>query len=224
MTNNNKNWQPDGDLIASTGQAKFSRREILHSSLAAGSVGMLPLVAASCATPMAQVAAVPTVLDEQTESILTAFINRIIPTDASGPGAGDAGVARYINRSLMEWNQGDITLITEGLQQLDGVASARFGQTFTQLSAPDQDELLVSMEAGTLETFTTAQALFNRLYRLTLEGMFSDPYYGGNANYAGWDLIGYPGAVLGSSTDMQKMGGRLPALHTSAYGEAHDGH
>lgn len=224
MTNNNKNWQPDGDLIASTGQAKFSRREILHSGLAAGSVGMLPLVTASCAPPIAQVAVVPTVLDEQTESILIAFINRIIPTDASGPSAGDAGVARYINRSLMEWNQGDITLITEGLQQLDGVASARFGQTFAQLSATDQDELLVLMEAGTLETFTTAQALFNRLYRLTLEGMFSDPYYGGNANYAGWDLIGYPGVVLGSSTDMQKMGGRLPALHTSAYGEAHDGH
>jgi hypothetical protein len=37
-------------------------------------------------------------------------------------------------------------------------------------------------------------------------------------------LIGYPGAVLGSTQEMQQMGGRLPPLHTSAYGEEHDGH
>ena len=91
-------------------------------------------------------------------------------------------------------------------------------------SAEQQDELLMAMEAGQLAGFDNAQAVFNRLYRLVLEGMFSDPFYGGNANYAGWDLIGYPGAVLGSTADMQKMGGRLPALHTSAYGEQHDGH
>jgi hypothetical protein len=80
------------------------------------------------------------------------------------------------------------------------------------------------MEAGTLDNFANSQQVFNRLHRLTLEGMFSDPYYGGNASYAGWDLIGYPGAVLGSTSDMQQMGGRLPALHTSAYGAEHDGH
>jgi hypothetical protein len=27
----------------------------------------------------------------------------------------------------------------------------------------------------------------------TLQGTFGDPYYGGNANFVGWDLIGYPG-------------------------------
>ena len=30
----------------------------------------------------------------------------------------------------------------------------------------------------------------------TREGMFSDPIYGGNVNFAGWDLIGYPGIKL----------------------------
>ena len=28
----------------------------------------------------------------------------------------------------------------------------------------------------------------------TYEGMFSDPLYGGNRDYAGWKLVGYPGA------------------------------
>ena len=27
----------------------------------------------------------------------------------------------------------------------------------------------------------------------TLQGTFGDPYYGGNANFVGWDLIGFPG-------------------------------
>ncbi|HEU5086677.1 MAG TPA: gluconate 2-dehydrogenase subunit 3 family protein, partial [Roseiflexaceae bacterium] len=30
--------------------------------------------------------------------------------------------------------------------------------------------------------------------RHTMEGMFSDPAYGGNRDYVGWKLIGYPGA------------------------------
>ena len=28
----------------------------------------------------------------------------------------------------------------------------------------------------------------------TNEGMFADPIYGGNRDFAGWKLIGYPGA------------------------------
>ena len=26
-----------------------------------------------------------------------------------------------------------------------------------------------------------------------IQGTFSDPFYGGNMNFVGWDLIGYPG-------------------------------
>ncbi len=39
-----------------------------------------------------------------------------------------------------------------------------------------------------------------------MEGMFGDPYYGGNKNFAGWDLIRYPGPRLATSADDQKMG------------------
>ena len=40
----------------------------------------------------------------------------------------------------------------------------------------------------------SAQSFFHTLRRHTLEGMFSDPVYGGNRNLAGWKLVGYPGA------------------------------
>jgi gluconate 2-dehydrogenase gamma chain len=199
----------------------ISRRAMLRSGIAAGSATLIPLVTVSCSTnpPPA-----PDALSADLNAVLDAFADRIMPADANGPGAAASGVARYINRSLVEWNQVDLPLLSTGLQALDAAARARHMQAFTALTAEQQDELLLAMEGGQVQGFDNSQAVFNRLYRLVLEGMFSDPYYGGNANYAGWDLIGYPGAVLGSTEEMQQMGGRLPPLHTSAYGEQHDGH
>ena len=34
---------------------------------------------------------------------------------------------------------------------------------------------------------------FTLVLNHTRQGMFGDPYYGGNANFVGWDLLGYPG-------------------------------
>lgn len=193
----------------------LSRRKLLAGS------ALLPLVNVSCSTPPA--APAPEVLAAELRAVLDAFADRIIPADSNGPGAAASGVSRYIERSLAEWNQADLPLLTQGLQALDSAARAQHAQGFTALSPPQQDELLLAMEAGRVAGFDNAQAVFNRLHRLVLEGMFSDPYYGGNANYAGWDLIGYPGAVLGSTVEMQQMGARLPPLHTSAYGAQYDG-
>lgn len=206
-------------------RGKVSRRGVLRGGLSAGTAVLIPLVNTSCST--AQNAAATTSsspLDASANAVLTAFVDRIVPADESGPAASDCGVVRYINRSLTEWNQTDVPALSTGLQALDQVARSRHSQDFAALSATQQDALLSDLESGVVTEIPNGQQLFNRLHRLTLEGMFSDPYYGGNANYAGWDLIGYPGAVLASTQDMQKMGERLPALHTSAYGAEHDGH
>lgn len=209
-----ENLAPQRRAPATGPQSTLSRRTLLTGS------ALLPLVNVSCSTPPAPA---PDLLGPELNAVLDAFAERIIPADESGPGAAASGVGRYINRSLSEWNQADLPLLSAGLQALDAAARALHTRSFTALSASEQDEMLVAMEAGQLAGFDNAQAVFNRLHRLVLEGMFSDPYYGGNANYAGWDLIGYPGAVLGSTEEMQRMGARLPPLHTSAYGAAYDG-
>ena len=36
--------------------------------------------------------------------------------------------------------------------------------------------------------------LFDELWTLTNEGYFADPIYGGNKSYAGWKMVGFPGA------------------------------
>ena len=34
---------------------------------------------------------------------------------------------------------------------------------------------------------------FEALLKITMEGFFADPIYGGNRNKAGWRMVGYPG-------------------------------
>lgn len=57
---------------------------------------------------------------------------------------------------------------------------------FADLSAAERDQGLRAIERTTLF----------QLLRHTIEGMFSDPLHGGNANMIGWQSIGYPGPAM----------------------------
>ena len=63
-------------------------------------------------------------------------------------------------------------------------------------------------------------ATFFELARMhTIQGTFCDPYYGGNANFFGWDLIGYPGIRMAVDEDEQRL--KKPAVvRQSAYDDA----
>ncbi len=58
--------------------------------------------------------------------------------------------------------------------------------------------MLTALDQGKATGFTwpTAQAFFNTVRTHTMEGMFADPIYGGNKDFAGWELVGFPGAQL----------------------------
>ena len=194
----------------------FSRRTVLGGAVSAT---LIPLGA--CTTPVGEPP--QRALTREAWLILEAFTDRLIPADSNGPGAVAAGVPYYIDNSLANWNAGERDTLSEGLFALTRAARSRYDRDFQLLPDANKDELLMAMEAGSIAGFDNAADIFNRLHRLTLEGMFSDPYYGGNQDYIGWDLIGYPGAVMASTPEMQRMGGRLPPLHTSAYGSDYDG-
>lgn len=51
-------------------------------------------------------------------------------------------------------------------------------------------------------------AFFSTVRTDTIEGMFSDPSYGGNEGYAGWLMIGYPGAQRAYSPAQMLLGVR----------------
>lgn len=140
---------------------------------------------------------------------LVAFIDRLIPRDELGPGAVDAGAQIYIDRVLAGPNASEKESFIQGLEGVDANAKKLFGAAFAELSADQRDQVLTEMLNG---------PFFNRARRLTLEGMFSDPYYGGNKNFAGWDLIRYPGPRPAVAPDDQKLNVAIKPYRVSAYG------
>jgi len=152
---------------------------------------------------------------------LEAVVERLIPSDEHGPGARQARAAHYIDRALAGPLARLKSRYVSGLGALNAHAESAKGALFAKLPPADQDEILTEMEKGKLSGFTpNAAAFFNMVHQHTLEGMFSDPYYGGNANYVGWDLIGYPGVRMAVALEDQRMSVAPTAVRQSAYDDA----
>jgi gluconate 2-dehydrogenase gamma chain len=192
---------------------EISRRAVIISA------ALVPVAALTVAAQTPQPA-----LSAAQLRILSAFVDRLIPKDELGPGASESGVPEYINRSLGDYLAGEKTAFVDGLEATDALARRSQNAAFADLTPAQQDALLTAMENGSAEGFANSAAFFNRARRLALEGMFGDPYYGGNKNFAGWDLIKYPGPRLATTADDQKMGVEIKPYHHSAYGNADHGH
>src|SRR5207237_1511323 len=111
-------------------------------------------------------------------------------------GARDAGVLNYIDLALAGAYAELQDFYRRGLAQLDGYCRKTFNEPFQRLGAARQDEVITALAEGKAAGFAwpTAQAFFNTLRTHTMEGMFADPIYGGNKDFAGWRLVGFPGA------------------------------
>ena len=61
-----------------------------------------------------------------------------------------------------------------------------------------------------------ARTFFGTLYQNVMEGMFSDPIYGGNRDKAGWKMIGFPGVIANHAQDIVKFRDKkFPAEYVS---------
>jgi gluconate 2-dehydrogenase gamma chain len=148
---------------------------------------------------------------------LQAIVARLIPTDASGPGATEARAAHYIDRALGGALAASRDAYRVGLAALNGYAQASRKGSFAQLPPADQDAVLQELEMDAAAGFAGSGIFFNLLLAHTLQGTFGDPYYGGNANFVGWDLIGYPGVRLTVAPADQRLDARPAPTHQSAY-------
>ena len=150
--------------------------------------------------------------------LLEAICARIVPTDANGPGAREARAAHYIDRALGGALKESREAYRAGFAAFDRYCRSSRRAAFLELSERDQDSVLIDVETGAATGFTGSSAAFFGMVRThTLQGMFGDPYYGGNANFVGWDLIGYPGIRLNVTVDDQRLGAKLTPTHKSAY-------
>ena len=143
---------------------------------------------------------------------------RLIPADESGPGALAAGVPNYLDKQLGgawgagerlyrdgPWQPGTSTqgyqlpftpaeLFHVSLRAIDRDLAAH-GKSFEGMSTDAQDDYLKSLEAGAHDLDGVPSAIFfDVLLKMSIEGFFSDPVYGGNRDMVAWRMIGFPGA------------------------------
>lgn len=204
-----------------------ARREMLKRVGVAGAVVAVPATELA-KQAQAQPKPASTPLREALETltaaeadVLEAVVARIVPTDENGPGAAEARAAHYIDRALTGPLASSKAAYVTGLAALDAYAQSSKGAPFTKLNARDQDAVLTDFEKNAAKAFLPNPAgFFNMVRNHTLQGMFSDPYYGGNANFIGWDLIGYPGIRMVVSVEEQSISKPPKPVRRSAYDEA----
>ena len=152
-------------------------------------------------------------------AFIEAAVARLIPSDATGPGALEAGVPRFIDRQLAgPYGAGDHFYLqppfpkglpTQGWQMgapaevyraaipaIDRWSGATYGKPFAALDAATQEEALKALEDGKADLggSADAKAFFALLLQNSIEGYFADPIYGGNRDMGPWRMICFPGA------------------------------
>ena len=219
---------------------KWSRRDLLRGAGLAGAAAMLP------ATPLAGVAEgegevlppetplppapdpaglpAPRNLTAGEREILDAVIGRLIPSDETGPGAREAGALDYIDRELGGALASSRELYRAGLLALDRYAEYTRRAPFVELPEHEQDSVLFDLQTGGATGsgagfLGSSAAFFNTVRAHTWQATFGDPAYGGNRDFIGWDLIGYPGPrrVVSAEEQAALEAGTLEPLRRSAY-------
>ena len=137
---------------------------------------------------------------------VAAFTERLMPSAPGKPGARDADVLNYIDLALAGAYAELQDFYRRGLAQLEAYCRGAYKEPFVRLNAEQQDEVITLLESGKVSGFAypTAREFFNTLRVHTMEGMFADPLYGGNKDFSGWRLVGFPGAqAVFTPADMQ---------------------
>ena len=99
--------------------------------------------------------------------LLVSVLNRIVPAAGAFPGAGDLGVASYLDRVVGQ-STALRRLFAQGLVQITLMSQTQYAQPFTMLSQEQRDAVLRQVE-------TTAPEFFEVLVTHTYSGYYSHP-------------------------------------------------
>ncbi|MEO8808905.1 MAG: gluconate 2-dehydrogenase subunit 3 family protein [Rhodanobacter sp.] len=211
----------------------ISRRRFLQAAAlavpAAGLIGChdddarMQLAAAQAAGPL--------FLSEAEKQFLDAAVERLIPGDPKHPGAREAGVTLFIDRQLSgpygmaetwymrgPWPTGieeqgwqsklnPAQMYHAAIRNIQSHCQQKFGKQYEALSSDQQDAVLHDLEKGHIDLpDTSAKQFFQLLLHNTQEGFLADPMYGGNRNFAGWKLIGFPGPRYNYVAEIEQYG------------------
>jgi len=160
-------------------------------------------------------------LNLEEAAFVEALVDHMIPEDQFTPKGTDVGVNIFIDRALAgAWGKGDrlyrsgpwregvpaqgyqlpltpAELYREGIKLTNAHCNATYSRSFDRLEAAQREEVLLALSSCEVDFGSEALAreFWSILYQTVMEGMFSDPIYGGNRNKVGWRMIGFPGVV-----------------------------
>ena len=212
--------------------SSLSRRSLLKVALVLPAAGVLGCGKSEHGHAEKQaIAAAPTFFSAQERAFVEAATERLIPDEEDGLGAKGAAVAVFIDRQLAgpygraqrwymqgPWQTGTeqqgyqlkltpAELYRTAIADVDAWCSNAHSTRFSAMSAIKQDEVLHALESGEIELpDAPAQTFFTMLWNNTVEGFLADPIYGGNRNFAGWKLIGFPGPRYNYVSEIEQYG------------------
>ena len=153
--------------------------------------------------------------------VLEAICDCLIPSDEHGPGAKEARAAHYIDRSLASHNMDARSHYLCSLTAINEYAQKQHSAQFVDLPRQQQESLIQALQDDEVPGCSPGSSSFFSLLRNhTIDGTFSDPYYGGNRDFVGWDMLQYPGVKLSASETDVRQGAALEPNHQSAYDNA----
>jgi gluconate 2-dehydrogenase gamma chain len=169
-------------------------------------------------------------LNLEEAAFVEALVDHMVPADELSPKGTDIGINVFIDRALAgAWGNGDrlymqgpwkkgvpsqgyqvpltpAQLYRAGIEATNAHCRKTYGKTFERLTEQQREEVLVALSTGKLpfDNGLPASLFWSTLYQTVMQGMFSDPIYGGNRNKAGWRLIGFPGVIAVHRENVEK--------------------
>lgn len=139
--------------------------------------------------------------------VVNAFTTEFIPSEDGSPGATEAGVTTYIDRSLAGFMRDLQPVYRRGLFALADLAAVRFETSFVDATREQRNQLMQEMTVLSTQEPDNFLGQFFRIVREhTIQGFFGDPAYGGNRDTVGWKLVGFPGAQWGYTPEQMLPG------------------
>ncbi len=167
-------------------------------------------------------------LDEA--AFVEALVDHMVPADQLSPKGTDMGLAIFIDRALAGgWGKGDrlymqgpwkpgvpsqgyqlpltpAELYRAGIAATNAHCMKTYSKSFDRLDATQRQEVLLGLSSAKI-TFVDGlpvRVFWSTVYQTVIEGMFSDPIYGGNRDKAGWKMIGFPGVIANHAQNIIK--------------------
>lgn len=158
----------------------------------------------------------------------------MVPADEVSPKGTDLGINIYIDRALAgAWGKGErlylqgpwklgtpsqgyqlpmtpAQLYRAGIEATNAHCRKTYGKAFDLLDAARREEVLVGLSTAKIkfDDGLPVRVFWTTLYQTVIEGIYSDPMYGGNRNKAGWAIIGFPGVIAVHRDHIEKYRGK----------------